>query len=112
MKINTNNIFKKFKNNKYLFIPIIIITALLGIYLGISVFFINHFTFGTYINDIKVSGSSVEDVKKGRVEYRTDSYGNVHALIGKVSFDNEKLLENLNAFVSLIIKSKVNPLHK
>ena len=58
---------------------------------------------GTVTMDTK---TAVEDVKKGRVEYRTDSYGNVHALIGKVSFDDEKLLENLNTFVSLIIKSK------
>ena len=58
---------------------------------------------GTVTMDTK---TAVEDVKKGRVEYRTDSYGNVHAIIGKVSFDNEKLLENLNTFVSLIIKSK------
>ena len=58
---------------------------------------------GTVTMDTK---TAVEDVKKGRVEYRTDSYGNVHVLIGKVSFDNEKLLENLNTFVSLIIKSK------
>jgi len=58
---------------------------------------------GTVTMDTK---KAVEDVKKGRVEYRTDSYGNVHVLIGKVSFDNEKLLENLNAFVSLISKSK------
>ena len=58
---------------------------------------------GTVTMDTK---TAVEDVKKGRVEYRTDSYGNVHALIGKVSFTDEKLLENLNTFVSLIIKSK------
>ena len=58
---------------------------------------------GTVTMDTK---KAVEDVKKGRVEYRTDSYGNVHVLIGKVSFDDEKLLENLNAFVSLISKSK------
>ena len=49
---------------------------------------------------------AVEDVKKGRVEYRTDSYGNIHAIIGKVSFTEEKLVENLNAFVSVINKSK------
>ena len=49
---------------------------------------------------------AVEDVKKGRVEYRTDSYGNVAASIGKVSFDESKLQENLEAFVSLILKSK------
>ena len=49
---------------------------------------------------------AVMEVKKGRVEYRTDSFGNVHAIIGKVSFDEKKLLENLDAFISLIIKSK------
>lgn len=58
---------------------------------------------GTVTTDTK---KAVEEVKKGRVEYRTDSYGNVHALIGKVSFSDEDLLENLNTFVSLIIKSK------
>ena len=49
---------------------------------------------------------AIEDVKKGRVEYRTDSYGNVHSIIGKVSFDNDKLVENLVAFMNVIIKSK------
>ena len=58
---------------------------------------------GTVTVDTK---KAVLEVKKGRVEYRTDSFGNVHAIIGKVSFDEAKLLENLNAFVSLIIKSK------
>lgn len=58
---------------------------------------------GTVTMDTK---KAVEEVKKGRVEYRTDSYGNVHVLIGKVSFDEDKLVENLNAFVSLIVKSK------
>lgn len=58
---------------------------------------------GTVTLDVK---KAVEDVKKGRVEYRTDSYGNVHALIGKVSFTNEALLENLNAFVNVIVKAK------
>lgn len=58
---------------------------------------------GTVTTDVV---KAVEDVKKGRVEYRTDSYGNVAACIGKVSFDEAKLQENLDAFVSLIIKSK------
>ncbi len=49
---------------------------------------------------------TIEEIKAGRIEYRTDSYGNVHALIGKVSFDEAKLLDNLNAFVSLIYKTK------
>ncbi len=58
---------------------------------------------GTVTTD---TAKAVAEVKKGRVEYRTDSYGNVHAIIGKASFDNEKLIENLDAFVSLILKSK------
>ncbi len=52
------------------------------------------------------TAKAVSDVKKGRVEYRTDSLGNVHVIIGKVSFTEEQLLENLVAFVSLIIKVK------
>ena len=58
---------------------------------------------GTVTMDVK---KAVEDVKKGRVEYRTDSFGNVAVIIGKVSFDEAKLLENLNAFVTLILKTK------
>lgn len=58
---------------------------------------------GTVTMDTK---KAVEDVKKGRVEYRTDSYANVHAIVGKVSFTNEKLMDNVNAFMDIIIKSK------
>ena len=58
---------------------------------------------GTVTMDI---AKAVEEVKAGRVEYRTDSYGNVHAAIGKVSFDDKALIENLNAFVSQIVKVK------
>ena len=58
---------------------------------------------GTVTMDTK---KAVEDVKKGRVEYRTDSYGNIHAIIGKVSFDDAKLVENLDAFVNVIRKAK------
>jgi len=58
---------------------------------------------GTVTMDVK---KAVEDVKKGRVEYRTDSYGNVAVLVGKVSFDDEKLVENIKSFVSLINKTK------
>jgi len=58
---------------------------------------------GTVTMDIK---KAVEEVKQGRIEYRTDSYGNVHTIIGKVSFTETQLVENLNAFVSMILKSK------
>ena len=49
---------------------------------------------------------AVADVKKGMIEYRADSLGNVHSSIGKVSFDEKALQENLAYFVNSIIKSK------
>jgi len=58
---------------------------------------------GTVTMDTK---KAVEDVKKGRVEYRTDSYGNIHALIGKVSFTEKQLQENLESLMNIIKKSK------
>ena len=58
---------------------------------------------GTVTMDIK---KAVEDVKSGKVEYRTDSFGIIHSIIGKVSFSEEDLLANLNAFVSTILKIK------
>lgn len=56
---------------------------------------------GTVTVDV---AKAVNEVKAGRVEYRTDSYGNIHGVIGKTSFSDEDLLLNLNAFVSHIIK--------
>lgn len=58
---------------------------------------------GTVTMDTK---KAVEEIKKGRVEYRTDSYGNIHVLLGKVSFEDTKLIENMNALMSVIQKSK------
>ena len=58
---------------------------------------------GTVTTDVV---KAINDVKSGRVEYRTDSFGNVHGIIGKSSFDEEKLLENLNTFVGTILKLK------
>ena len=58
---------------------------------------------GTVTMDVS---KAVSDVKKGRVEYRTDSYGNVAVLVGKTSFEETKLVENIKSFVSLILKTK------
>ena len=58
---------------------------------------------GTVTMNIK---GAVEDAKAGKLEYRTDSYGNIHGIIGKVSFKEEDLLENLNAFVKTILRAK------
>ncbi len=49
---------------------------------------------------------AISDVKAGRVEYRTDSFGNIHGIIGKASFTEKQLLDNLEAFVSVILKAK------
>ncbi len=58
---------------------------------------------GTVTTDVL---KAINEVKAGRVEYRTDSYGNIHGIIGKVSFSAEDLLVNLDAFVSAILKVK------
>ncbi|HHX32636.1 MAG TPA: 50S ribosomal protein L1 [Mollicutes bacterium] len=52
----------------------------------------------------------IEDIQKGMIEYRTDTFGNIHSVIGKVSFDNKKLEENLTYFIDTIIKSRPNAL--
>ena len=49
---------------------------------------------------------TVEDVKKGMIEYRADSYGNIHTIVGKVSFDESKLVENLTYIINTISKLK------
>ena len=49
---------------------------------------------------------AVSEVKAGRVEYRTDSFGNIHGVIGKASFSEEDLLANLDAFVAQILRIK------
>ena len=58
---------------------------------------------GTVTTDVN---RAIEETKKGKVNYRTDSFGNVHGIFGKASFDDEKLIENLKTFVNVIIKSK------
>ena len=49
---------------------------------------------------------TVEDIKKGMIEYKTDTYGNVHSVIGKVSFSAEDLKENLEYITKMIISAK------
>lgn len=60
---------------------------------------------GTVTTDVK---SAVEAVKKGRIEYKTDAFANLQAVVGKVSFKAEDLNENINAFIDVIVKSKPN----
>ena len=52
------------------------------------------------------TAKAVEDIKKGMVSYKTDSFGNVHTIIGKVSFTDEQLLENLTYVFNTIVKVK------
>src|SRR5699024_4860154 len=49
---------------------------------------------------------AVQEIKAGKVEYRADKAGNVHVAIGKISFDNEKLVENFAAIAETIEKVK------
>jgi len=49
---------------------------------------------------------AIQDIKAGKIEYRADKAGNVHAAIGKVSFDTEKLAENLQVLAEALIKAK------
>jgi large subunit ribosomal protein L1 len=51
-------------------------------------------------------GKAVRDIKAGKLEYRVDKGANVHVSIGKVSFDESKLLENYNALVEEIVRAK------
>ncbi len=51
-------------------------------------------------------GDTVKQIKAGRVEYRADKFGIVHNVIGKVSFGKEKLIENIRAYYSAVLKSR------
>ena len=58
---------------------------------------------GTVTMDV---AKAVEDIKKGKVEYRVDKEGNINLMIGKVSFDDEKLVDNFNAIYNTIVKAR------
>ncbi|MBD1372379.1 50S ribosomal protein L1 [Hazenella sp. IB182357] len=49
---------------------------------------------------------AVEEIKAGKIEYRADKSGNIHAAIGKVSFSIEKLSENLQTLADALVKAK------
>lgn len=58
---------------------------------------------GTVTNDII---KTVQEAKKGRVEFRNDNYGIIHCGVGKISFDTDKLIENISAVVDAVVKLK------
>ena len=49
---------------------------------------------------------AVEEVKKGKIEFRLDKTGNIHAGVGKVSFDDQKIVENIEALMKAIEENK------
>ena len=58
---------------------------------------------GTVTSDV---GKAVEQIKAGRVEYRADRNGNVHAVLGKVSFTTDQLAENYAALLDEILRQR------
>lgn len=58
---------------------------------------------GTVTNDIQ---NAVKEFKEGKIEYRTDSGGNVHVPVGKTSFPDEDLVENIKSFIKHIIRNR------
>lgn len=58
---------------------------------------------GTVTMDV---AKAVEDIKKGKVEYRVDKDGNINVLIGKISFDEAKIVENFTALYDIVAKAR------
>jgi len=58
---------------------------------------------GTVTPDI---GRAIREIKGGRVEFRVDRTGVIHAPIGKVSFEEDKILQNLGALVDAVVRAK------
>ena len=51
-------------------------------------------------------GKAVQEVKAGKIDFKVDKYGIVHASVGKVSFDAQKIAENASELLQTIIKLK------
>ena len=58
---------------------------------------------GTVTNDVK---GTIDNINKGLVAYKNDKAGTIHAALGKISFDENQLSENINSFVEEIKKIK------
>ena len=51
-------------------------------------------------------GQAVKEIKLGKIEYRVDKAGNIQVIVGKVSFDSEKLVENIKTVYNTFVKIK------
>jgi large subunit ribosomal protein L1 len=51
-------------------------------------------------------GATVEELKKGRIEYKNDSFGIIHVPVGKASFEKEKLTDNIKVLIEAVVKAK------
>lgn len=51
-------------------------------------------------------GKAVDEVKKGKIDFKVDKFGIIHSAIGKVSFEPKKLVENVQEFVGMVNKLK------
>ncbi len=51
-------------------------------------------------------GKAVEEVKKGKIDFKVDKYGIIHSAVGKVSFEPKKIVENVREFVAMVNKLK------
>ena len=58
---------------------------------------------GTVTADV---ATAVREYAAGKIEFRNDAGGNVHAVVGKVSFDNQKLVDNINSLIGTVRKLK------
>lgn len=58
---------------------------------------------GTVTLDV---AQAVQEIKAGKIEYRTDKAGNIHLPVGKMSFDEDKLMDNYFTLVDTIVKAK------
>ena len=58
---------------------------------------------GTVTMDVE---KAINEIKAGKIEYRTDKTGNLHVPVGKVSFSSDQLSENMGAFMDSVVRAK------
>ncbi len=107
--VGDDNLIEKIEKEKWIDFDVIIATpdmmpplGKIGKILGPKGLMPNPKT-GTITNDVS---KAVKEIKQGKVEYRTDSLGIVHSVLGKCSFDKQQLLDNLEVLVDTIVKLK------